>query len=733
MKKKLFVICALLLALLLTGCGENEELSIDGVWQMDVSVIGEGVDENTTGYVEYEFFGGYGRRTDCVNGEIRSAEGFTYTLNEDAVVLSFEDGTEQEYTWAVSGKNLVLADLSAETQLESVKRNSVAYLPDGYIAPLELTIGVNVGDRLLSHTETAQLLQLLRSAKAEKQTEEPYSGMVLKSFYAIGNDAFELELIDGVLYCGNKETAYKLSNSDEIECFLAELIASQKTAENMVVVEGVWRSETANEYIYSDYEFFDGRGRYIGYGASGIYSVMDFSYTIEGDTLSWCMDSTWKKKDFTISYDGEILRMDAADVSLELVPVERKSVPYLPDGFIEPVQVTRTEDGKAVQLKELENGQLLELLRSNEVSGRQTVTLPIKVQYSIGNEGFQIKWGQGLLYLVEEEQATVYTLSKAAEIQRFIEELTWEEAPKAVEKIEPANVVDVRKTEKTVKELSLSADKCAEICKLLNQGQATAMGEEELSREAYFYSITVENYEGYERVVFLSDNGRVYMNGQRYELTTANELLGKLTLWADEMRIVQYGNDITEWNAACGESQEVDLVGTPDAADVVWSSSNDAVCAVAGKNNSAEITAVGLGEAVITVQWQGRSDSIAVTVKEAVDYTSKISDEDLRAAEQLAREDYEAWREEDWCLSMKVLEAVVNEEESQRMRKNYEGCRDGWNREYMTEDFVAVKVTYECELDHNKIWYDDGKITRHTYLTRADAESPWEIWDYGYA
>lgn len=716
MKKKLFAICLLLMALLLTGCG-GSDASIDGVWRA----------KNT----EYEFSDGLGRRIDYVDGKIQGAEGFTYTVNENTVTLLFEDGAEQEYTWTVSGKNLVLADLSAETQLKSVKRNSVPYLPDGYIAPLKLTIGVNVGDRLLSHIETAQLLQLLRSAKAEKQSKDSYSGEVLKSFYAIGNDAFELELIDGVLYCGNKETAYKLSNSDEIERFLADLIANQKTAENMAAVEGVWRSETANEYVYSDYEFFDGRGRYIGYGASGIYSVMDFSYTIEGDTLSWRMDSTWKEKDFTISRNGEMLTMEAADVSLELIPVERKSVPYLPDGYVAPMQVTRIEDGKAVQLKELENGQLLELLRSNEVSYRKTVTLPINVQYSIGNESFQIKWGQGLLYLTEGEQATVYTLSKAAEIQRFIEELTWEEAPKAVEKLEPSNVIDVRKTEKTVKELSLSADKCAEICKLLNQGQATAMGEEELSREAYFYSITVENHEGYERVVFLSDNGRVYMNGQRYELTTANELLEKIALWADEMRIVQYGNDITEWNAACGESQEVDLVGTYDAADVVWSSSNDAVCAVVGKNNSAEITAVGPGEAVITVQWQDRSDSIAVTVKEAVDYTSKIPDEDLRAAEQLARKDYEAWSEEDWCLSMKVLEAVVNEEESQRMRKNYEGCRDGWNREYMTENYITVKVTYECKLDHTKIWYDDGKITRHTILTRADADSPWEITDYG--
>lgn len=89
MKKKLLVICALLMALLLTGCGGGE--SIDGVWQSKDT--------------EYEFADGYGRRIDYIDGNITDAESFTYTLMGDTMTMVLADGAERQCTWSVSGKN----------------------------------------------------------------------------------------------------------------------------------------------------------------------------------------------------------------------------------------------------------------------------------------------------------------------------------------------------------------------------------------------------------------------------------------------------------------------------------------------------------------------------------------------------------------------------------------------------------------------------------------------------
>lgn len=112
------------------------------------------------------------------------------------------------------------------------------------------------------------------------------------------------------------------------------------------------------------------------------------------------------------------------------------------------------------------------------------------------------------------------------------------------------------------------------------------------------------------------------------------------------------------------------------------------------------------------------------------DYSTQIDEADLREAEVLARRDYEAWVHEDYCFRMEVLEAAVNEEESVRLRMMYENFQDGWSRDYLTENFVVVAVTYDCELDHSKTFLEDGRITKQTLLIREDADAVWQIWDY---
>jgi len=60
----------------------------------------------------------------------------------------------------------------------------------------------------------------------------------------------------------------------------------------------------------------------------------------------------------------------------------------------------------------------------------------------------------------------------------------------------------------------------------------------------------------------------------------------------------------------------------------------------------------------------------------------------------------------------------------------YENVQDGWSRDYLTENFVVVAVTYDCELDHSKTFLEDGRITKQTLLIREDADAAWQIWDY---
>ena len=107
---------------------------IEGVWRMEISALGVGHDENSKAYMEYEFYDGRGICINCVNGEIRSAEQFVYTLNGDAVTLEFpEVGPIRDYIWSVEGDVLTLSGDRGDLHLTKVERESVPYLADGYV------------------------------------------------------------------------------------------------------------------------------------------------------------------------------------------------------------------------------------------------------------------------------------------------------------------------------------------------------------------------------------------------------------------------------------------------------------------------------------------------------------------------------------------------------------------------------------------------------------------------
>jgi hypothetical protein len=271
------------------------------------------------------------------------------------------------------------------------------------------------------------------------------------------------------------------------------------------------------------------------------------------------------------------------------------------------------------------------------------------------------------------------------------------------------------------------------IIALLAEGMGEAVGEEAVAFDSLYYTILFESLGAADGYMTLSDNGSLYMDGVRYELTTAEAILQILDAHYNELRITQEGYDVTELSGVVGEFLYVELHGMPEDALMKWNVEGDEICTVTGDAYGAEIYLTESGMTTVQVRGYGddtnKIDSVVIYADKG-DYASMISDEDITAAEELSRKDYEAWRNEDYCIRMNVLLSDVDEAESVRLRMMYDGFEDGWTKEYLAENFVAVRVTYDCELDHQKTFLDDGIVTKYTLLVRDNANAPWRIWDY---
>ena len=108
---------------------------------------------------------------------------------------------------------------------------------------------------------------------------------------------------------------------------------------------------------------------------------------------------------------------------------------------------------------------------------------------------------------------------------------------------------------------------------------------------------------------------------------------------------------------------------------------------------------------------------------------SIFTEEDIASAEAFGKAHIEAWKAEDWCISLELLESKYSPELTEFYATNYIGQHPDWTREYMAENFIVVTIKYECKLDHNLIFYPDGKCYIDLFVTRANADAPWESWD----
>ena len=83
------------------------------------------------------------------------------------------------------------------------------------------------------------------------------------------------------------------------------------------------------------------------------------------------------------------------------------------------------------------------------------------------------------------------------------------------------------------------------------------------------------------------------------------------------MRKYHLKSDVTELSGVTGEFLYVELSGVPEGADIKWISENEAVCTVTGDIYGGEIYVTGVGETVVTAEWDGgdafyHSDSVTV-------------------------------------------------------------------------------------------------------------------------
>ena len=661
------VIVAVVAVMLFSGATAP---AIEGVWRMDVSALGVGMNQDTEAYMEYEFSDGQGRRVDYIDGQIRGAERFTYTINGDTVTLAFAAlGPIRDYTWSVQGDILTLADQRAERHLTAAERESVPYLPDEYWAPVSV-VADYPNNRLVSDltdTQQAQLMELLRSGySGEKRKEvsdnDPY--MINITIAQHG-----MTIANGLVYVqkpnGAKE-GYVLSNMAEIEAWLRTLAWKGELNKNLET--SGFTPDAMTDIV---------EARMILYG--NIFYADPARLAFLEELLTTAEDMGWVSGcpfegilEVTLS-NGRVLGITPALDSCAAFLIGDRCYEY-GNQFENPADDASYDNSELLAIFGLDSDTIMNL------------------------------WEE----VRQQQQGEVIGgLNDQGDVIRVLNDV-----------MEPTRLPD--STKET-------------IIALLAEGMGEAIGEEAVEFNNLYYTILFESLGAADGYMTLSDNGSLYMDGMRYELNTAEAILQLLDAHYNELRITQEGYDVAELSGVTGEFLYVELSGVPKDSTVNWVSSDESICTVTGDATGAEIYVTGSGLASVTVHWSGDNTSKAdgvVIYADREDYATAISEAELIAAEDLARKDYEAWRNEDYCIRMDVLLADVDEAESVRLRMMYDGFEDGWTKEYLAENFVAVRVQYDCELDHEKTFLEDGIVTKYTLLVRDNANAPWRIWDY---
>lgn len=168
-----------------------------------------------------------------------------------------------------------------------------------------------------------------------------------------------------------------------------------------------------------------------------------------------------------------------------------------------------------------------------------------------------------------------------------------------------ADIGDVVRVQNDVMEPTYLSDEAREVMNdLLGRGLGNVIGREEITFDTTYYTILSSELNTEENMVTLSDNGSLYIDGLRYDMTNANALLQLLDAQY-AIRIAHDGKVIeSDRYGAVGDDLYLELLGVTEEGKVIWSSSDEAVCTVQGDAYGAIVTFNGVGEAQIAAEWK---------------------------------------------------------------------------------------------------------------------------------
>ena len=549
------VIAAVVAVMLFSGATAP---AIEGVWRMEISALGVGMNQDTEAYMEYEFSDGQGRRVDYIDGQIRSAERFTYTINGDTVTLAFAAlGPVRDYTWSVQGDTLTLADQRAERHLTAAERESVPYLPDEYWAPVSV-VADYPNNRLVSDltdTQQAQLMELLRSGySGEKRKEvldnDPYMINITTAQHG-------MTIANGLVYVqkpnGAKE-GYVLSNMAEIEAWLRTLAWKGELNKNLET--SGFTPEAMTDIV---------EARMILYG--NIFYADPARLAFLEELLTTAEDMGWVSGcpfegilEVTLS-NGRVLGVTPALDSCAAFLIGDRCYEY-GNQFENPADDANYDNSELLAIFGLDSDTIMNLWE--EVRQQQQG----EVIGGLNDQGDVIR------------------------VQNDV--------------MEPAYMTDEQR------ELMMA---------LLAQGIGEPIGKLDGDFSTDYYTIFSSGQDTADGYVWLCDDGNFYMDSLQYELSTANELLSLLDRQYP-IRISHDGRpmDAELWNSALGEDVYFELQGVPEGAEVTWTSDNEQVCTVSGDAYGATVRFVGVGEAKIAAEyrskWNAKGYTFYVTCSE---------------------------------------------------------------------------------------------------------------------
>lgn len=85
----------------------------------------------------------------------------------------------------------------------------------------------------------------------------------------------------------------------------------------------------------------------------------------------------------------------------------------------------------------------------------------------------------------------------------------------------------------------------------------------------------------------------------------------------------------------------------------------------------------------------------------------------------------------EYTITVRVDEVIVDNDETARMVKMYQGSElaksRGWTDEYLAEHFLAVRAKYYVEYDHTKTFLDDGNMDQYFYLVEDTESGLWTV------